>query len=203
MFIFLSGRPGAKYLKCTMSLYFTAIPEVDPIISMLETGSSVQLHSQSSVPLCQDVLVECTTCPALGKGPDAHFLHKSVVRTVSSILQMRLLLARCSPHLPFVPQTWGPPSSRYKGALGVLISTIVEHARCDALTCQSFEEPSVFSFFRIRNNFREICCGRPRSWALSLQCVSVSVYILKTYPAYDSLDLLIFHHQPGIRNHCL
>lgn len=94
MFIFVCGRPGAKYLKCTMSLYFTAIPEVETIISMLETGSSVQFRSQPSMPLCQDVLVECTTCQALGKGPDAHFLHKSGVRTVSSILQMRLLLGK-------------------------------------------------------------------------------------------------------------
>lgn len=127
------------------------------------------------MPLCQDVLVECTTCQALGKGPDAHFLHKPGVR--APFYRWGCCLARCSPHLPFVPQTWGPPSSRCKGPLGVL-STIVEHSRCDALTCQSFEEPSVFSFFRIRN-FREICCGRLRSWTLSLQCVSVSVYILK------------------------
>lgn len=70
---FLCGRPGAEYLKCTMSLYFTAIPEVETIISRLETGSSVQFRSQPSMPLCQDVLVECTTCQALGKGPGCTF----------------------------------------------------------------------------------------------------------------------------------
>lgn len=104
---FLCGRPGAKYLKCTMSLYFTAIPEVETIISMLETGSSV-VSFPALMPLCQDVLVECTTYQALGKGPDAHFLHKSGVRTVSSILQMRLLLGKVfSP--PFRSPNLGSP----------------------------------------------------------------------------------------------
>lgn len=58
---------------------------------------------------CQDVLVECTTCQALGKGPDAHFLHKSRVRTVSSILQMRLLLGKVFSSPPFRPPNLGSP----------------------------------------------------------------------------------------------